>query len=197
MSERYDQVPVSSRAEWRAWLADHHADSPGIWAVTHKKTSAGPYVSYDDLVEEALAFGWVDSVRRSVDEERSRLLMTPRRPKSGWSRPNKERIERLTAAGLMAPAGLAAVARAKENGTWTALDAVENLEEPDDLAAALNADARARTHWDAFPRSAKRGILEWILNAKRPDTRARRIEETARLASDDIRANQPRQPGGR
>ena len=116
--------------------------------------------------------------------------MTPRKPKSGWSRPNKERIERLLAAGLMAPAGLAAVEAARASGTWTALDAVERLEEPAELARALDADADARRHWDAFPRSAKRGILEWISNAKKPETRARRVAETARLAARDERANQ-------
>ena len=127
---------------------------------------------------------------RTVDDRRSRLLMTPRKPRSGWSRPNKERIARLEAAGLMSAAGHAAVEAARANGSWTALDAVEALEEPGDLAAALDADPDARRHWDAFPRSAKRGILEWIANAKRPATRAKRVSETARLAGRGERANQ-------
>ncbi len=190
MSERYPQVLVESRAGWRAWLAEHHASSPGVWAVTNKKTSAGPHVPYDDLVEEAVAFGWIDSLGRRVDEERSRLLMTPRKPASKWSRSNKERVERLAAAGLMAPAGLAAVEHAKASGTWTALDAVEALEEPDDLRTALDAEPEARRHWDAFPRSAKRGILEWIVQAKTAPTRAKRIAETAAKAGVGERANQ-------
>ena len=190
MSERYEQVAVESRAQWRAWLEERHQQSPGVWLVTYKKAAGERYMPYADQVEEALCFGWVDSVSRAVDDECSSLLMTPRKPKSGWSRPNKERIERLQAAGLMAPAGLAAVEAARSSGTWTALDAVERLEEPAELARALDADADARRHWDAFPRSAKRGILEWISNAKKPETRARRVAETARLAARDERANQ-------
>jgi uncharacterized protein YdeI (YjbR/CyaY-like superfamily) len=185
-----EQVTVASREELRRWLEEHHASSTGVWLVTWKKQSGGPHVPYDDVVEEALAFGWVDSLGRKLDDRRSMLLLTPRRASSNWSRANKERIERLLAAGLMAPAGLAAVETAKRNGTWTALDDVENLVEPDDLRAALDADRAAREHWDAFPRSARRGILEWLLNAKTTPTRAKRIEETARLAARGERANQ-------
>ena len=191
----YEQVEFGSRADWRAWLEANHDAAPGVWAVTYKK-GRGPYVAYEELVEEALAYGWIDGLRRTVDEDRSRLLITPRRKGSNWSRPNKERIERLTAAGLMTAAGVAAVARAKQDGTWEALDAVEAGEEPDDLRAALDANQQARRHWDAFPRSAKRGILEWILSAKRPETREKRIRDTVRSAERNIRANQWRQPGG-
>lgn len=192
--EHLPQLVVRSRAAWRRWLAEHHAESSGVWAVTFKKRSGGPYVSYDDIVEEAIAHGWVDSLSRALDEQRSQLLITPRKAGSGWSRPNKERVARLTAAGLMTPAGTAVVEAAKASGTWTALDAVEALIEPEELRLALDADADARRHWDAFPRSAKRGILEWISNAKRAETRGKRIAETARLAADDVRANQWRRP---
>ncbi len=194
MSDRYGQVEVRSRAEWRAWLAEHHAATPGIWVVTHKKAPGAPHVPYADVAEEALAFGWVDSLPRELDAARSQLLVTPRKPASAWSKVNKERIERLTAAGLMAPAGLAVVEAAKASGTWTALDAVEALAEPDDLRAALDADPDARRHWDAFPRSARRGILEWIGTARTAPTRERRVAETARLAAQDVRANQWRGP---
>ncbi len=197
MSDRYAQVEVRSRAGWRAWLAEHHAEAPGVWVVTHKKAPGAPHVPYADVVEEALAFGWVDSLPRRLDDARTQLLVTPRKPASAWSKVNKERVERLTAAGLMAPAGLAAVAAAKASGTWTKLDAVEQLVEPDDLRAALDADPAARRHWDAFPRSARRGILEWIGTAKTAPTRERRVAETARLAAQDVRANQWRQPKGR
>jgi uncharacterized protein YdeI (YjbR/CyaY-like superfamily) len=194
MSDRYAQVEIRSRAEWRAWLAEHHADTPGVWVVTHKKAPGAPHVPYDDVAEEALAFGWVDSLPRKLDAARSQLLVTPRKPASAWSKVNKERIERLTAAGLMAPAGLAVVDAAKASGTWAALDAVEALTEPDDLCAALDADPDARRHWDAFPRSARRGILEWIGTAKPAPTREKRVAETARLAAQDVRANQWRGP---
>jgi uncharacterized protein YdeI (YjbR/CyaY-like superfamily) len=169
-----------------------------VWLVTYKKAAGDRYVPYADTVEEALCFGWVDSKSRSVDAERSMLLMTPRKPGSGWSRPNKERVGRLAAAGLLAPAGEAVIEAAKADGSWSKLDAVENLEEPGDLRAALDADPDARRHWDAFPRSAKRAILEWIAQAKRAETRARRVAETARLAARGERANQwrPREDRG-
>ena len=189
-----DRAPQSvhplTRAEWRAWLEQHHADTTGIWLITYKKATGKPRVAYEEAVEEALCFGWIDSKGNKLDEERSMLWFAPRRPGSGWSKPNKERVERLLAAGLMAPAGLAKIAAAKEDGSWAALDAVEALDVPPDLEAALAASPAAQQHWDAFPRSAKRGILEWIANAKRAETRARRIEETARLAAENIRANQ-------
>ena len=194
MSDAYEQVQVESRDEWRSWLGEHHDTSPGVWLVTWKKSSGGPHLPYDDVVEEALAHGWVDSKGRKLDDDRSQLLVTPRKPKSGWSRANKKRIDRLTRARLMRPAGKDAVAVAKRNGAWEALDDYENLTEPDDLRRALDDRPKARGHWEAFPRSAKRAILEWIGSAKREETRAKRVRETARLAEQDIRANQWRQP---
>ena len=190
MSDAYERVEVTSREAWREWLAANHAGSPGIWLVTYKKAEGDRYVPYDATVEEALCFGWIDSKSRGLDERRSMLLMTPRKRGSGWSRPNKERLERLFAAGQMQPAGIAMVEAAKADGSWTALDDIENLVEPDDLRAALDATPAARGHWDAFPRSTKRATLEWISLAKRPQTRAKRIEETATLAARGERANQ-------
>jgi uncharacterized protein YdeI (YjbR/CyaY-like superfamily) len=179
-----------TRAAWRAWLAKHHTQTEGVWLITYKKATGKPRVDYDESVEEALCFGWVDSKPSKLDDERSLLYFAPRKGGSGWSKPNKERVERLIAAELMMPAGLAKVEAAKQDGTWTALDGVEALEVPPDLATALAALPNARPNWDAFPRSVKRGILEWILNAKKPETRAKRIEETARLANENKRANQ-------
>lgn len=194
MSDRYEQVEITSREQWRRWLGDHHHRSPGVWVVTYKKAPDAPHVPYDDIAEEAIAHGWVDSQPRKLDDRRSQLLVTPRKPKSSWSRVNKQRVKRLEKAGLMTDAGRAAIAAAKENGAWSALDDVENLVEPADLRAALDDDPDARRHWDAFPRSTKRGILEWISTAKKPETRNKRVTETAKLAADNIRANQPRQP---
>lgn len=196
MSDEYGQVEVTSRAQWRDWLAEHHRSAPGIWLVTHKKAQGDAHVPYADVVEEALCFGWVDSKGRLLDARRSMLLMTPRKRGSGWSRPNKERVARLAAAGRLTPAGRAAIDSAKVDGAWTALDAIENLEEPPDLTAALDADPDARRHWDAFPRSAKRGILEWISTAKKAETRGQRVAETVRLASRGERANQWRRTPG-
>lgn len=188
-----NSVQVNSRAEWRKWLKKNHTQKEGVWVVTFKKTSGKTHVTYDEIVEEALCFGWIDSKGNKLDEERSMLWCAPRKARSNWSRPNKLRVEKLIAAGLMQPAGLEKIKIARKTGTWTALDKVENLEIPPDLAQALAANQHARQYFDAFPRSVKRGILEWILNAKKPETRARRVIETAELAAKNIRANQWRQ----
>jgi uncharacterized protein YdeI (YjbR/CyaY-like superfamily) len=192
-----DRVQPGSIDEWRAWLAAHHARGSGVWLVTWRAGSGGPRIGYEESVEQALCFGWVDSKGRTLDATRTMLWFAPRKGRSGWSRPNKQRVERLLAAGLMAPAGIAAVEAAKADGSWTLLDAVEDLVVPDDLAAALDTAPPAREHWDAFPRSVKRAILEWIVHARRPETRARRVTETAEKAARNERANQwrPRTSG--
>ena len=189
-AEHLEQVEVKSRAALRAWLAQHHTHSESIWLVTYKKAVADWYVDYDAIVEECLCFGWVDSLTRALDEQRSMLLLAPRKETSAWSGTNKARVEELIAAGLMQPPGLAKVEAAKANGMWTFLDDVEALITPPDLAEALARYPDATRHFDAFPKSPKRGILEWIKQAKKPETRAKRIEETARLAQDNDRANQ-------
>lgn len=186
-------VPVRTRGEWRAWLERNHDSSPGVWVVTTKKAALEPgedHVSAVDLNEECLCFGWIDSKPARIDDRRSALLCTPRKPGSGWSRVNKDRIERLLAAELVAPAGLAAIERAKADGSWSKLDHVDELAVPDDLAHALDALPPARQRFDSFPPSVRRGILEWISTAKTPPTRSKRIEETARLAQRNERANQ-------
>jgi uncharacterized protein YdeI (YjbR/CyaY-like superfamily) len=188
--EALERFHARSRKQWRTWLERNHLKSPGVWLVTYKKETGKPRIDYAEAVEELLCFGWVDSKPAKLDDERSMLLCTPRKPKSAWSKPNKERVARLTAAGLMAPRGVELVELAKRTGTWDALNDVEALVEPEDLKARLDSSRAARAHWDAFPRSVKRGILEWILNAKRPETRQKRIEETASQAAKNLRANQ-------
>lgn len=189
-AENLPQVEVTSRAELRAWLDANHLTSGSIWLVIWKKAHPERYIPYDAIIEEALCFGWVDSLVRKLDENRSMLLLARRKPGSAWSAPNIARIERMRAAGLMQPAGLAIVEQAQADGSWTFLEDVERLEVPPDLAAALAAHDGAEGHFARFPRSVKRGILEWIKQAKRDETRARRIEETARLAAENRRANQ-------
>lgn len=185
-----NSVHPLSRAEWRAWLETNHTQTTGIWLISYKKATGKPRLEYEESVEEALCFGWIDSVANKLDEERSLLWFAPRKPRSGWSRPNKERVERLIQAGLMRPAGMAKIAAAQQDGSWSALDAVEALEIPPDLAAALADNPPATEHFTNFPRSVKRAILEWISQARKPETRAKRVEETARLAAQNIRANQ-------
>ena len=189
-----DRVQPDSVQEWREWLAAHHTRRTGVWLVTWRAGSGGAQIGYDESVEQALCFGWIDSTGRTLDDRRTMLWFAPRKARSGWARSNKERIERLTAAGLMEPAGLALVEAAKADGSWTLLDAVEDLVVPDDLGAALDAVPPARAHFEAFPRSVRRSILEWIVQARRPETRARRVAETAERASRNERANQWRRP---
>ena len=179
-----------SRPEWRAWLERHHGRGEGVWLVRYKKGSGRPVLTTDEMVEEAVAFGWIDSVPKALDADRFMVWVAPRQPESHWSRLSKERAGRMEAAGRMAEAGRRAIEAAQADGSWTALDDVENLVVPGDLAAALDAAPPARAVWDGFPPSVRRGILEWVLNAKRDATRAGRIEETARLAQAGKRANQ-------
>lgn len=188
--DQLERVEVTTRAQWRDWLSANHQQTDSVWVVTFKRGASQPRVPYDDLVEEALAFGWVDSLPRKLDAERTMLLMSPRKPGSNWSAVNKARIEKVTAAGLVHPAGLAKIEQAKADGSWTALDAVDRLEVPADLAAAFDQRPGSAEAFAAFPPSTRRGILEWIGNAKRPQTRTARIAETADKAARGERANQ-------
>jgi uncharacterized protein YdeI (YjbR/CyaY-like superfamily) len=178
-----------TRGEWRAWLAENHDKSKGVWFVYFKKTSGKPRVTYDEAVEEALCFGWIDSLPRKLDEERSKLLFTPRKPKSVWSKLNKERIERLIKNGLISEIGLAKIEAAKADGSWNTLDASDNLEIPPDLKKSLAANKTAKKNFEKFSDSVKRAILSWIYGAKRDETRAARIEKTVSMAARNKRAN--------
>lgn len=183
-------VHAEDRATWRAWLEANHATVTGVHLVSWKR-GFGPSVPYEDAVEEALCFGWIDSAGGTIDERRSKLYFAPRKPRSGWAATNKARVERLLAAGLMAPAGLAAIERARENGSWTLLDDVEQGLIPADLAAALAAAGPdAAANFDAYPKSIRRQLLERIAQARRPETRAARIEEAAGLAARNERPAQ-------
>lgn len=189
----YGRFTAETREDWRGWLDEHHASAPGVWLVTYKKDSGGPYLDYDATVEEALCFGWIDSRPNKLDDKRSMRLFTSRKAGSPWSRLNKERVARLESEGRMTDAGRRQIAQAKEDGSWTIYDSVEQLEEPEDLALALDADGAARTHFDSFPDSSKKIILWWIKSAKRATTREKRVRETVRLAAENVRANHYRQ----
>lgn len=130
---------------------------------------------YPEVVEEAICFGWIDSTVNILDVDRGLQLVTPRKPKSTWTRLNRRRVADMEAGGLMTDAGRRAVDVARENGWWTIYDPVEDLVEPDDLAAMLDADAVARASWDGFPPSARKAMLWWVISAMKDDTRARRI----------------------
>lgn len=185
-----NSIHPTTRSAWRTWLSKNHDLGEGIWLISWKKISGKPQIAYDELVEEALCFGWIDSKPNKLDEQRSMLWFAPRKSGSGWSRLNKERIERAIATGIMMPSGLAKIEAAKKEGSWNALDAVEALEIPPDLLQAFTKNNIAAENFEKFPRSVKRGILEWIENAKTATTRTKRITETADLAANNERANQ-------
>lgn len=189
--KEFERVQVESRAELRAWLQANHTRAESIWLVTLKKHVVGRYVSWDEVVGEALCFGCVDSLPRKLDADRSMLLLSPRHPGSPWSRLNKQRVEKLLAAGLMEPPGLAAIEQAKQDGSWAVYDEIEDLVIPADLAEVLTENVTAARHFYAFSVSSKKGLLWWIKSAKRPAARSKRIAETVRLAQHNIKANHP------
>lgn len=176
------------RAAWRAWLAAHHGTARGVWVVSWRKASGREAIPYEELVLEALCFGWIDSTVNLLDDERGLQLMTPRKPKSTWTRLNRRRIAELEARGLLTDAGRRAVEVAQANGWWTIYDPVEDLVEPDDLAAALDAAPAARTAWDGFPPSSRKQMLWWVLSAGKPETRGARIEKIVAEAEEGRRA---------
>ena len=179
-----DEVEVHSTADLRRWLKKNHKRDDGVWLVTYKKTAGRHYVAIGEVIDELLCFGWVDSMSRGKDDDRTMHWIAPRNPNSNWSAANKAKVADLESAGRMTDSGRALIAAAKANGCWTALDAVERLEIPIDLAAAFEANPGAADAWQGFTRSARRATLEWIVTAKRDDTRARRVAETAKKAAD-------------
>lgn len=181
-------VEPGSVTEWRAWLAAHHTTSPGCWLVSWKPSTGRQAFPYEAGIQEALCFGWIDSQIRTLDDHRSALLYTPRKRGSVWSGPNKRRVELLEADGRMTDAGRAVIQRAKADGSWTILDDVEAGILPADLLAVLEASPAARDAWDSFPPGARRGMHQWVIAAKRPETRAKRIAEIAAEAAAGRRA---------
>jgi uncharacterized protein YdeI (YjbR/CyaY-like superfamily) len=179
----YPNIEARDRTVWRAWLRRHHKTSSGVWLVYCKKGSGIPSVSYAEAVEEALCFGWIDSKIHPVDALRYRQIFTPRKPRSSWSKLNKQRVAKLIRSKRMTAAGMAKIKAARKAGSWESLDRIEDLRMPADLTRALAGNMHARVHFEAFSKSARNLIIPWIVSAKRPETRLRRIQETVRLAS--------------
>jgi uncharacterized protein YdeI (YjbR/CyaY-like superfamily) len=182
-------VQADDRAAWRAWLEANHATVDGVWLVTWRPSSGRMVdLDYEAAVEEALCFGWVDSTGGRVDDERGKLYFARRKSRSAWAATNKARVERLIVAGRMAPAGLAAIERAKANGSWEILDSVERLEIPPDLSAALEARPPAVANFGAFSPSSRKQMLARVAFARRPETRMARVAEIAEAAARNERA---------
>lgn len=166
---------AETRSAVRAWLLAHHATERGVWLATWRTASGRPVVPYPEVVEEAICVGWIDSTVNVLDDDRRLQLLTPRKPRSGWTRLNRERAARMEAQGLMTDAGRRAVAAAQANGWWTIYDPVEAMVEPEELAAALDGSPSARAAWERWPPSVRKQQLWSIVSAAKPETRARRI----------------------
>ncbi|RUT68725.1 hypothetical protein D0817_19105 [Flavobacterium cupreum] len=177
----------TSKQDWREWLIENHTVKQSIWLVCYKKKVNVPTISWSDAVDEALCFGWIDSTRKSIDADKFIQFFTRRKPNSNWSKINKEKIERLVSEGLMFQAGLESVERAKQNGSWTILDTVEELFIPEDLEIAFEANPGAKDYFLGLSKSVKKMILYWVVSAKRPETRQNRIHEVAVLASQNLK----------
>lgn len=194
VEDRFERVEVTSRAAWRQWIEANHERRESIWLVTYKKVAGERHVPYREVVEEALCFGWIDSRPAKLDAERSMLLLSPRRIGSAWSRINKQRVTELLQSGRMHAAGLAKIEQAKADGSWEALDAVEAEQLPPDLVEALKQMPEAARQFAALPPSLRRGLLDRIRVAKRPETRAKRIQETVAQAARKERTGERLRP---
>jgi uncharacterized protein YdeI (YjbR/CyaY-like superfamily) len=195
MAERLETLPrveVGSAAELRDWLAAHGPTSGSVWLVTSRKHVADRYLAWADLVDELLCFGWIDSLPRKLDADRTMHLIAPRKPGSAWSAVNKVKVASLLAEGRMTPGGLAAIDAAKMDGSWEALTEADPERPPEDLRTALAQRPTADAFFARFPRSSRRAILEWIALARSPETRARRIAETVERAAENRKANHPK-----
>lgn len=179
---RWERFQARNRQEWRAWLEENHQSSPGIWLVYYKKDSEKTGISYDDAVEEALSFGWIDSKVNKLDDERYMQVFTPRKPHSTWSRLNKNRIKKLEKEGLMRPEGTEKVEAAKKDGSWNILDDVEAMILPPDLEEALSRNKTARATYDSYADSVKKQIIWWVVSVRRPQTRKEHIQKIVESA---------------
>jgi uncharacterized protein YdeI (YjbR/CyaY-like superfamily) len=176
------QFTPRNRDDWRDWLRRNHALKAEVWVVFFKKTAPKSNLSYNDAVEEAVCFGWIDGVKRSVDEHRYMHRFSPRRPDSKWSRSNKERVQRMVDAGLMTEAGERAVAQAKKSGAWAApVESPGPLPMPPEFKARLKRNEKAQAFFDSLAPSYRRQFVDWVASAKRDDTRRRRIQEALAL----------------
>lgn len=180
----------ASREEWRNWLKENHSSSQSVWLVQYKQKSARPSISWSDSVEEALCFGWIDSTRNTIDEEQFVQFFCKRKPTSNWSKINKAKVERLIATGMMGEAGFKSIEIAKKNGSWSILDEVEELVIPEDLAEAFQSQSGAEDYFIGLSKSVKKMMLQWIVLAKRPETRQKRITEIVEHAAQKLKPKQ-------
>lgn len=182
------ELYFESQQQWREWLLQNHQSFTRVHLIFYKVTSQQPSMRWEEAVKEALCFGWIDSTVKRLDDERRRQLFTPRKESSTWSKVNKEYVHQLIQDGLMHASGLAVVNRAKENGSWTSLDNVENLVIPPDLQRAFDESPTAWRNYQGFSRGYRKSYLYWLNQAKRDATRESRIAEIIRLSHANIKS---------
>jgi uncharacterized protein YdeI (YjbR/CyaY-like superfamily) len=182
-----ESICPASQQEWRQWLIENHVSAQSVWLVCYKKKSGIATVSWSEAVDEALCFGWIDSVRKTVDDNSFVQFFSKRKTNGTWSKINKEKIKQLISAGLMTKAGFESIEIAKQNGSWTILDEVEELIIPQDLEQAFITQQGSKDYFLSLSKSVRKAILQWIVLAKQPATRQKRIAEIAELASKQLK----------
>lgn len=188
--EEIETFCPTSQVEWRKWLDKNHTSKQSIWLVCYKKKSNRPTTAWSDAVDEALCFGWIDSKRIPIDDEKFMQFFSRRKLNGTWSKVNKEKIEKLIDKGLMTKAGFEIIETAKNNGSWSILDDVEELKIPRDLKKELNNRTGSKKYFLSLSKSVRKAILQWVTLAKRPETRQKRIDEIATLAARKTRPKQ-------
>lgn len=179
-----------NKQDWRKWLQKNHLKEDSIWLVINKKNAPNPNLTWSEAVDEALCFGWIDSVRMPIDENQFKQYFSKRKPKSNWSKINKDKVAALIENGLMQDAGYKSIEIAKENGSWTILDKIEALEIPNDLKVALENQKGAMEFFEGLSKSDKKILLHWVSSAKRDETKQKRILEIVESASNNQLPNQ-------
>jgi len=179
-----------TKQHWRKWLVKNHIQKEAVWLVMCKKKSDKSSITWSESVDEALCFGWIDTLKKTLDEERSIQFFSKRKPKSTWSKINKQKVLKLIAAGLMTKAGLDSIEVAKRNGSWEILDSVKELLIPTDLENELMTKTTAMAFFLGSSKSVRKAMLQWIVLAKRPETRQNRINEIAQLADKGMKPKQ-------
>lgn len=188
--EEIETFYPSTQTDWREWLQENHLSKQSVWLIYYKKKSKIPSISWSEAVDEALCFGWIDSTARPIDDEKYMQFFTKRKATSVWSKINKDKVEKLITAGKMRQAGFESIEKAKQNGSWTILDSVEELTVPEDLEAAFQANEGSKDFFMSLSKSAKKMILYWLVSAKQQSTRQKRINEIAELAAQKLKPKQ-------
>lgn len=188
--EEIETFYPTNQTDWREWLQENHLSKQSVWLIYYKKKSKMPSISWSQAVDEALCFGWIDSTARPIDDEKYMQFFTKRKATSVWSKINKVKVAKLIEEGKMSHAGFESIEKAKKNGSWTILDEVEELLIPEDLDAAFEANDGSKDFFLSLSKSVRKAILQWLVLAKQPTTRQKRINEITELAAQKLKPKQ-------